>query len=182
MKTIEIIGQIVGVIAVVITFLSYQTNKAKKLLLVQTLATCAFSVHYLLIGATTGLAMNLVAILRNLVFYHQDKKFFSGSYWKWIFAVLMTVAGVLNWQGWYSIFIVLGIAINTLCLSSPSPQFVRKSILVTSPMVMTYDIFVLSFGGVVNEAVAIVSSIVGIVRYHKNAPKAEKQTVEVEKK
>ena len=47
----------------------------------------------------------------------------------------------------------------------------RKSILVTSPLVLIYDVFTLSIGGIVYETVAIVSSIIGIVRYRKDMVK-----------
>jgi hypothetical protein len=35
-------------------------------------------------------------------------------------------------------------------------------------MVLIYNIFVFSIGGITNEAVAIVSSIVGIIRFRKS--------------
>ena len=57
--------------------------------------------------------------------------------------------------------------INTLCLSFTDPQKIRWSILVTSPMVLIYDAFVSSFGGVIYESVVIISSIIGIIRYRK---------------
>ena len=34
-------------------------------------------------------------------------------------------------------------------------------------MVLIYNVFVFSIGGITNEAVAIVSSIVGIIRFRK---------------
>lgn len=164
----EIIGQIIGVIAVFMTLLSYQMKTNKQLLIVQTIATTLFSVHYYLIDAFSGLALNILAIARNLVFYYRDSvKILSGKAVPWIFAVLMGVFGIFPWRGWHTVLITAGIAINTIFLSLPDAQKIRKSILLTSPMVLIYDVFEGSVGGIVNESVAILSSIVGIIRYRK---------------
>jgi hypothetical protein len=64
--------------------------------------------------------------------------------------------------------VLLGLVINTVCMAFPDAQKVRKSILVTSPLVLTYDVFVLSVGGIVYESVAILSSLIGILRNRKN--------------
>ena len=79
----------------------------------------------------------------------------------------MGIVGLLSWQGYYSIFVVLGLVINTYCLSFANPQYIRTSILVSSPLVLTYDAFVMSIGGVIYESVVIVSSIIGMIRYRK---------------
>ena len=47
------------------------------------------------------------------------------------------------------------------------PQNIRKSILVTSPLVLIYNIFEFSIGGIANESLSIVSSLIGIVRDKK---------------
>ena len=160
-------GQLMGLIAVVLGFVSFQMRTQKQLLVVQIATTIAFCIHYYLIGATSGLMMNLLGIVRNLAYYHKDKKIFSGKKCPIFFGILMGIVGLLSWQDYYSIFVVLGLVINTVCLSCTNPQSIRKSILVSSPLVLIYDAFVLSIGGVIYESVVIISSIIGIVRYRK---------------
>ena len=91
------------------------------------------------------------------------------------FAVIMGIAGVITWDAWYSIFSVLGLIINTLCMAFSDPQKVRKSILVSSPMVLVYDAFSLSIGGIIYESVAVVSSVIGLIRMsdRQKTPKNE---------
>lgn len=171
-----IIGQILGLVALAFTALSYQTESSKKMLVIQTVATALFSVHYLLIDATTGMALNILAIVRNLIYCNRDKNFLPFRLDRkfcrgWFFPVLMTVSigilGALAWKDWYSLLIIIGLMINTMFLALPNTQTIRKSILLTSTMILTYDIFVLSIGGIINEAVAISSSVIGIVRMRK---------------
>ena len=168
----ELIGQIVGVVALSFTVLSYQMRTSKQLLFMQTVASAVFCIHYLLIGAYSALAINIFAIVRNVAFYHRDKKFLSGKAIPWIFAAGMMAFGLAAWQGWYTLFIAVGVAINTVCLALPNAQSVRKSILVTSPMIFVYDIFVFSIGGMINETLAVTSSIIGIIRCRNERKKA----------
>ena len=167
MDTMMIAGQIMGFMAVVLGFVSFQMHTQKQLLVVQTATTIAFCIHYYLIGANSGLILNLLGIARNLAYYHKERPIFSGKKCPIFFAVTMGIVGLLSWQGYYSIFILLGLVINTLCLSFTDPQKIRTSILVTSPMVLIYDAFVMSVGGVIYESVVIVSSVIGIIRYRK---------------
>ena len=160
-----LIGQIFGVIAVILGFITYQIRTQKALLFVQTVTALVFVIHYLLIGAVSGMVLNIVAMIRNLVYSHRDLKLFSGKWWPIAFAVIMGITGMLFWQDWYSVFVVAGLVINSVCMSFKDPQKIRKSILVSSPLVLIYDAFALSLGGIIYESAAIVSALVGILRF-----------------
>ena len=166
------IGQGMGMLAVVLGFISFQMRTQRQVLVAQTLTAITFCVHYGLIGAPAGLIMNALCIVRNLAYYHKDKPLFSGAKCPIFFAVLLCVLNTFSWQGYYSLFVVAGGVINTLCMALNDPQKIRKSILVSSPLVLAYDVFVLSVGGIIYESVVIVSSIIGIIRYRKDAAKA----------
>ncbi len=170
MNAIEVIANVIGVLAIALGFLSYQTKSRKGVLALQTLTTVTFTVHYLLLGAYSGMVMNVVGIARNVFYYNKEKKFFSWQGWPIVFALISCAGGILAWNAWYSIFVVVGITINTVCMSL-SAQNIRKSILITSPMVLIYDVFAKSVSGAVYEAVAIVSAAIGIYRFHSAAKK-----------
>ena len=167
-----ILGQIIGVIAMAILFISYQFKDQKKLITVQTIGVLGMCVHYLLINATLGLTINIVCLVRNLCYANRDKKFLSGKWVPIFFAVVAGAVGFLSWEDYYSLFIILGIVINTLCFALSDTQKLRYSILITSPLVFIYDIFVLSIGGMANEALTVVSAIIGIVRINQAKKKS----------
>ena len=162
-----LIGQIFGVIVVILGFITYQIRTQKALLFVQTVTALVFVIHYLLIGAVSGMVLNIVAMIRNLVYSRRDLKLFSGKWWPIAFAVIMGITGMLFWQDWYSVFVVAGLVINSVCMSFKDPQKIRKSILVTSPLVLVYNAFALSFGGMIYESVAIISALIGIIRFRR---------------
>ena len=85
----EIIGQIIGIIAPILTVVSYQLNTKKSVLIALTGATVATCVCYFLLGATSGFVLNVACLLRNLFcFFFKERS--KGSYIvAAIFAVIM---------------------------------------------------------------------------------------------
>lgn len=161
----EILGHIIGFIAVGLFFSSYQIFDKKKLLFVQTLAVVTLCLQYILIGAYSGFALNVVCVIRNICFYNSDKKFLSGKYMPVIFAVAMAGISLLSWDGYYSLFIIAGLMINTVCMGFLNSQNLRISLLITCPLVIVYNIFSGSVSGIISESISIISAVIGIVRF-----------------
>ena len=158
-------GQIFGWLAALLTFISYQCKEHKKLIIIQTLSTLSVCISYLLLNAWSGMLLNIICILRNFIIYRKDIKIFSYSFWAYILAALMGIMGILSWQGSMSLLIVKALVINTLFIYSPNVQNLRKSILLTSTMVLIYNVYYTVWGGVINELIAISSAIIGLYRY-----------------
>lgn len=160
-----IAGQILGWTAALFTFLSYQCKSHKKLLAVQTLSTVSICISYLFLGAWSGMLLNVVCLIRNFIIFRKDIKIFSYKCWAYILAAVMAVVGIFSWQGPISILMIVALAINTIFLYFPNVQNLRKSIILTSTMVIIYNAYFSVWGGVANEAIAITSSIIGIIRF-----------------
>ena len=167
----EIIGQIIGIIAPILTVISYQLNTKKSVLTVLTGATVATCISYFLLGATSGFVLNIAGLVRNVFSFFVKEKT-KGSYIVGgVFAVIMCVLGAFSWQGFHSLLIIAGLAINTVFLALGDPQWLRKSILLTSTLVLIYNVIEFTLGGIANEALAISSAAVGIVRFRKEKRK-----------
>ena len=147
-------------------------NTKKSLLLVQTAATTCTCLAYLFLGAASGFALNVVCIIRNVVFYFQKDSGKAHTLTALALALAMVVLGILSWQGPVSVLIIVALAANTVFLSFGDPQLLRKSILGTSSLVLLYNIFVFSLGGIANEALSIVSSAAGILRFRREKKNA----------
>ena len=158
------VGQAFGIFAIIFGFVSYQVKTQRQLLVMQSAVALLFCIHYFLLGAYTGMAMNIVALIRNVVYERFCKKDGGVKLVPYVFIVILCGIAIFTWEAWYSIFVVLGIAINTYCMSFKNPQNVRKSIFVSSPLVLIYNVFSLSIGGIIYETVAIVSSFIGVLR------------------
>ena len=129
METKIIIGQILGIIAPIITFVSYQVNSKKKLLILQTGATLATCLSYLFLGAKSGFALNIVCIIRNIAFFFQDSKSRFNFISACVLAVVMGGLGFLSWEGPISLLVIFALAANTIFMSFGDAQLLRRQLL-----------------------------------------------------
>ena len=167
MSTTEIIGQTLGIFAPILTTFSYQINTKRRLLIVQSIATLCVCISFLLLGATSGFVLNVVCLTRNVAYFFLNEKSKRNYVFAGFFAMLMIPLGILSWQGPISLLMIVALAINTVFMSFGVPQLLRKSILLTSTMVLIYSFYVFSIGSILNEGLAIISSIIGIIRFRK---------------
>lgn len=163
------IGQILGVIAVVLGFVNYQVKTREGVLIISAVSTVVFVLHYLCLGAWAGMVMNFAGLIRNISYYHLGK---NGRVKKRIalsFSLVMgsigTTASILAGEELYFLLSVVSIMIYTFAISFSNPNNIRKSILISSPLALLYNCFVRSAGGAVYEAVAIISSVIGLIRF-----------------
>ena len=163
----EIIGQALGIIATIITLLSFQTNTKKRFLLILSFATLTSALSYLCLGAFAGFAVNAVALGRNICLGVQKSATLPSYLCAVLFAVLMCIAGAFSWQGPISLLVILPMALSTVMMSFGKPDILRKTALVASPAILLYNIFVFSIGGIINEILAVSSAVIGIVRFKK---------------
>lgn len=184
------IGQAFSILAVIISFVSYQMKTSRGILVALTLATLMSCIAYAVLGRDGGLWLNVVCIIRNICYYFKDKRFLSSKAVPVVLAVVMGVMGALSWEAYYSVFFVVGLVLNTLAMGYFGPQNLRKSILLTSSLILIYNIGPIlvpiftgtifsgtpdvveqigkiSVGGVINESVSIASSVIGLIRYRK---------------
>lgn len=172
----EIVAQIIGFCAMVTSVMTFQFKKHKHLMILQTATAVLFTVHYWMLGqfcnmpsAYTGAAINLIAVARDIVYYHKDKKIFVSNWWTVGFSAAIAVVGIIFWEDWRSLLVIVAMVLNTVSFSFINSQKVRATLLISSPILLVYDILTNSWGGTVNEIISEISIIVGLVRYKKRS-------------
>ena len=175
---VTLIGHVLGFVSVGLFFYSYQRTQKRKIMVIQTVATALSCVQYLLIGALSGFALNVVCIIRNFVFYYRDKKQGNDLITPVAFAFCMAVVSFFSWEGIHSLLITLGLVVNTVCMGIFDAKSFRKTILISSSLILIYNIFASSYSGVLSESISLVSVVIGIIRYRNtNQPVEAKKTV-----
>lgn len=168
----DILAQIFGIIAMFFSVFSFQMNKHKQIMIMQILATAFFGIQYFLLGAMTGVAMDIIGVIRGFVFYHKDKKWAAWNGWVVIFMLMFAVFCGVTWAGPVSLFMAGSMILNTLSFSFTNPKLVRSTILISSPLLLVYSICTGSIGGIINEVFVEISSVIGLFRYDiKKKPK-----------
>ena len=66
--------QLIGCFGILASMISFQCKKHRSILFFRTLNEAIFALQYILLGAYTGAAMNVVGCVRNSVFSSQVQK------------------------------------------------------------------------------------------------------------
>ncbi len=170
------VGHVLGFIAVGLFFYSYQCTQKRKLMIVQTIATALSCIQYLLIGAFSGFALNVVCIIRNFTFYFRDKNQRTEAFSPVFFALCMAVVSIFSWEGIHSLLITLGLVVNTVCMGIFDAKTFRKTILISSSLILLYNVFAFSYSGILSESISLISVVIGIIRYRSVQPVSKAKT------
>ena len=162
---VEIIGQIIGFVAMAIIVFSYQQKSHKNILTFQMVSGLLFTVHFLLIGAYTGCVSNLIGALRSLIYANRGKnKFTDFKLWPVIFSVVFTVSGIMTWADIYSVFPIIAMVMSSVVLWIDSPKINRAFSIPTSACWLVYNIPNSSISGVATEIFVLSSIVIGMLR------------------
>ena len=159
---VQIIGQGLSVLAVIVGFASFQMKTPEKMLVFQLATSLIFSAHYLMIGAMTAMALNLISAVKYVFYYFRNKRDKKTLFEPIFFTLLVVVTSLLTWDAWYSVFIMAGLVINSISFSLSNAQLIRKLNLIKSPLCLIYNIAAFSIGGIFYEIFTFASSMIGI--------------------
>lgn len=160
----EIIIQLIGVLGIIASIISFQCKKHNSILFFRTLNEFLFGIQYFLLDAYTGMAMNLVGCVRNIIFTNQISKNKKTTMSTIIFGVLFLTFGIVTWQGAKSILIIVAKVLSTIAYSNKNTTFVRTILFITCTSWLIYNAFVMSIAGVLCEAFTLCSLIIGVIR------------------
>ena len=166
---LKFIAQSVGFFGTAILFISFQMPVKKKILFLQIISASVFSVHYLMLGfftgSYTGMVMNIIGMVRTLLFYYEDKKWFRRYPFTVFFLALIIYIGIDTWKNIYSLFPMLAMIDSTICLNIKKEKWFRIFNFPGSPLWLTYGIYSNSYSGIVGEIFTMTSIIIAIIRY-----------------
>ncbi|MBR3803671.1 MAG: YgjV family protein [Clostridia bacterium] len=161
----EIIGQIVGFVAMAIIVFSYQQKSHKNILVFQMVSGLLFTLHFFLIGAYTGCVSNLIGAFRSMIYANRDKNKFTGfKLWPVIFSIIFTVSGIMTWDNVFSVFPIVAMVASSVVLWIDSPKINRAFSMPTSACWLIYNIPTRSFAGIATEIFVLSSIVVGMIR------------------
>ena len=156
---IYIISQILVVIYCLIYSSTFMLDDESDILKRGILAIAVSAISYLLLGAYTGVAMCIIAIIRNFIF-SKSKSFDCLII---IYAVII-FASVISYQNVYSLLNISATMIYTYALWQNSVKRYKFCGIIVNTLMIMYDISIMSFVGAVFMVVAVISSIVGYVK------------------
>ncbi len=166
------LGQVLSVIGMVLTIASFQLKTRKQIILMQTAGSVFFLLSYLLLESWSAVYLNIVFLIRNVVFYFsKDKKWAQHKVWLGALLCAVIAAGSVGFRSWLDILPIVGSVFGTVAMYMKNENMLRLLKLGDSPCWLIYNCTIPSTGGIICEIFNMVSIVVGLLRYKKNGIK-----------
>ena len=160
-----ILSYVFGILGILVSFIIYQQKTRGGLLVSKLIGDVIWFVHYVLIGAYTGAAISIIAMVRELVFMHREKKWANSPLWLVLFLVLSALSGVITWKNVFSIFPCVASALAVISFWIGKPRLSRILAYPITISMLTYNVASLAYLAIANEALSLVSAVIGNIRY-----------------
>ena len=177
MKPIEIIAQVIGIIAMLFNIISYQGKKQRTVIMLQLFGSTFFCINYLLLGATVGGLLNIISAVRAIVFIFADKFKAQKIHWFIGFIASYFTVYVLSFTVFgkeptpvnliIELLPVIGMLSLNIGYRLKNSANIRKFGLISSPAWLTYNIVVQSWGAIICEVITMGSIFIGMLRHDK---------------
>lgn len=162
-----ILAQITGVLAVASYLLSYQFKKRKHIILVNASSSCLYVLQYILLGAFTGAALDILSAINTFVAGRKDKGFVA-KYRRAVIVCLnlsFILAGFILYENIFSLLAVAGAIFQTSAFWITDERIIRLVSLFGAPCWLCYNIKNMAYGSAVGSVLAIISLLIAIYRY-----------------
>jgi hypothetical protein len=162
----DIPAQIIGVVAAICGVLSFQMKTSGKILIVQTIGSMLWMVHFFMLSAYTGAYLNIFSVVRNVLYYIlQVKKVKGKIYFSTAMAVIGIGVALLSYSDLWTLLPLVATAIQSYSFSITRAKYLRIATLFASPFWLVYDLHFHSYMGVATEVFVMISMVVALIRY-----------------
>ena len=183
-EQIEQIAQVIGIFAMIFMFLSFQQKAKGGIIFCQLIGAVLFAINFFLLDAPAGCVMNIVAIVRAVIFLFPDRLRTRHPAWLvgFIAVYLLSYISVFTLFGKemtpYNLAVealpVAGLILTTVAFRAKSTRTIRRLGLINSPLWLTYNSLCFSIGAIASEVLSLVSIIIAIIRYDVHGGQEEK--------
>jgi len=184
----DILVQAIGFIAIAVNLIAVQFNKYSTIILFKTIGSLLFVLQYIFLGAWTGMVMDIIGCIRNIIFSSNVKNNRSNKIAVIVFSLLTAILGiltiVLTWDvgeiKWtenirlattlmiiISILSIIAKLLSTVAYSIKSPHTIRMLNIPSCSCWLVYNLVVFSIAGFVNEVMTMCSIVIAELRFRK---------------
>ena len=197
----EIFVQLLGFIAIALNIIAVQFNKYGTIIFFKTLGSILFALQYFLLGAYTGMIMDIVGSVRNIIFSLNVKNKRSNKISVVIFSCITAIAGIvtiaLTWDvseiRWtdniqfatvlmviISILSIVAKLISTIAYAIDDPHKMRILNLPSSGCWLIYNFVAFTLAGIINEIMTLTSVLIAEFRFRnvRHKPKDIENIIE----
>ena len=160
---LEIISSVIGGCGILANAIIYQQKAGKRMLVWKLISDILWAAHYFTLGGISAGVIACIGVVRESVFLNKGKKWADSKLWLLFFVVLSIVSAIFTWKSPMSILPVLASVISVFSFWRAKPLLSKLLAYIISACMLSYDILVLSYMGMINEVLTLISTTIGIV-------------------
>ena len=169
-----IVSQLFALTATILSLYAFQRKRKVQILNYTVVAATCSVLHYLFLGAWSGVATKGVGVARNAFAAYETHRHKTSKLAPLIFVLFYVVAGIFSYESLISLLPVVAASLYTIAIYFGDAKKLRYVAVLTSGLWLIYGICVLSIVGVISEAIFIVNDLVAICRYRGKKKKNKK--------
>ena len=158
-----VLAQVLGIIALGTLAISFQKNDKKVLLKYQVFASMFFALQYLCLNAITGFLMNIITIIRNLIFRKYNEKVPKIYLILLIIAILVIIS--ISYNGPISLLPAISVILYSVAVWQNNMKVTRFLEVISSILFIIYNMNVLAISGIVSSIIELLSTLIAIYRF-----------------
>ena len=163
-----IISQIIGLIAFLISLISFHRKEKKKILGNMVISNILNLLHYLLLDALSGGITKLIAIFRDIFIMTKEKHpKLSNKLFLFIFIIIYISSIFFTYNGILSILPLITALIYLIFIWNGNEITIKKTAFFCYFLWLIYNIFVSSIAGIISNIISIISTLIAIINTKK---------------
>lgn len=170
----NLFAQAIGLLAMAFNIFSYQQKTRSRAIGFQLCGGALFAVNFYLLGAVTGCILNIIAVIRAIVFLNKQRLHTDHISWTLGFGLTYLASYVLAFTVFgkeatlgnliVEFLPIIGMTATTVSFRLSDAKAIRRFGLISSPSWLVYNIANFSIGAICCEVLTLGSILIGIFR------------------
>lgn len=160
MKALKLLSVAFGFVGIIVNMIIYWQKNRNKMLFAKLFADIVWTVHYSLLGALTGAVTCGISILRETVFLNRKYRWAQSNLWLIFFVIISAGFGIAAWKNVINIFPIIASILSVISFAIGKPSLSRMLQIIISVLFLAYDIYVMSYAGIINEVCTLTSVVI----------------------
>ena len=155
------VAQLLVALAICLNILALQCRQRRTIILLLLVSCSLVAVHFLLLGYTTAAGLLLLSMARLAVGLWTVSKKMMG-----LFALAAIILTALTFTGWLSLLSCAAVLLSTIASFSEDDRRLRLAFMCAACLWVVDNGVVGSPGAMANDALFLVSNLIGYYRFH----------------
>lgn len=167
-ELVNIVYYVISILSIFLYVMSVQFKEKKKILISQFFASVCYLIVYVIKGAMSGVAIEILEEIKDIIFVkYENKNKKIPIFWLIIFIALLVIVSLIFYDGVLSLLPLLINIILFISTYFKNPKYIRWIMLVCGALWGIYNVYVGAYVIVIGNVLEIISAIISIIRFKK---------------